>query len=151
MYRASGRVFIVVAMSAVAVIVTSAAAGAGGPVATASGKRPLLIGNCKKPQFEPQQVVIACADRGFIVTGITWSAWTKKAATGTGTGQINDCNPSCISGKVKKGPIQLRASKPQTCSNGKRIFSKLVYTWTSHAPVGPDTGSLAVGCKFAGL
>src|SRR5204863_4995762 len=101
--------------------------------------------------FQPQQVVITCADQGFIVTGVSWSSWTKKTALGKGTGQINDCNPNCISGKVKMGPVQLRAAKPQTCSNGKRVFSKLVYTWTAHAPVGPDTGSQPVGCKIIGL
>jgi hypothetical protein len=49
--------------------------------------------------------------------------------------------------------MSLRASKPVTCSNGRRIFSKLSYTWTTGAPVGnaPDHGSVPVGCKLAAL
>jgi hypothetical protein len=118
-----------------------------------AGSKPLLIGNCAKPKFEPANVILACGDASLGATGVSWSSWTGKAAVGNGTGQLNDCNPDCVHGKVKTAPMSLRASKPQTCSNGRRIFTKLAYTWTSGAPVGnvPDHGSVPVGCKLAGL
>ncbi len=47
--------------------------------------------------------------------------------------------------------MQLLLSKPRTCSNGQRLFTKLRYTWTSGAPVGPASGSVPVGCKLANL
>jgi hypothetical protein len=47
--------------------------------------------------------------------------------------------------------MQLLLTKPRTCANGRRLFTKLRYTWTAGAPVGPASGSVPVGCKLAGL
>jgi hypothetical protein len=145
MGRAGRRVLAVAGIAVVAALGFSVTADAGG--------KTLLIANCNKPKFEPVQVILACGDASFSATAVTWSSWTGKSATGTGTGQLNDCHPNCASGKVKTGPLTLRASKPQTCKNGRRLFSKLTYTWTSGAPVGnvPDSGSVPVGCKLANL
>jgi hypothetical protein len=132
-------------IAAIAVIGFSAVADA--------GSKPLLIGNCAKAKFEPPNVILACGDASIGATGVTWNSWTQKAATGSGTGQLNDCNPDCAHGKTKTGPMTLRASKPKTCSNGRRIFTKLAYAWTGGAPVGnvPDSGSVPVGCKLLNL
>jgi hypothetical protein len=152
MGRIGTRAVVLIATAAVAAVVASAMAGAN-PVASASAKKPLLIGNCAKPKFKPASVILACGDASLGATNVVWSSWTNKVATGAGTGQLNDCNPNCAQGKTKTAPMSLRASKPQTCSNGKRVFSKLAYTWTSGAPVGnaPDSGSAPVGCKLIGL
>jgi hypothetical protein len=140
-------------MAAVAAFATSNVAGASGPVASASGKLPLLISNCNKPKFKPASVILTCGDASLGATNVTWSSWGGKVALGAGTGQLNDCNPNCAQGKTKTAPMSLRAAKPQTCSNGKRVFTKLAYTWTTGAPVGnaPDHGSVPVGCKLIGL
>jgi hypothetical protein len=118
-----------------------------------AGSKPHLIGNCAKPQFKPANVILACGDASLGATGVSWTSWTQKAAVGSGTGQLNDCNPDCVHGKVKTAPMSLRASKPRTCSNGRRIFTKLAYTWTAGAPVGntPDSGSVPVGCKLLNI
>ena len=132
-------------------IAGSAGADAAGPVANAAGKRPLLISNCAKAKFKPRNVIIACGDASLGARGMTWSKWTQKTALGTGTGQVNDCNPDCAHGTTKSGPMQLLLSKPRRCSNGLRLFTKLRYRWTSGAPVGPAAGSAPVGCKLADL
>jgi hypothetical protein len=119
--------------------------------AEASGKRPLLISNCAKAKFKPINVIIACGDASLGAREMTWSSWTRKLALGTGTGQVNDCDPTCVKGTTKTGPMQLLLSHPRTCSNGRRLFTKLRYTWTAGAPVGPSSGSVPVGCKLAGL
>jgi hypothetical protein len=128
-----------------------ATADANGPVAEASGKRPLLISNCAKAKFKPINVIIACGDASLGAREMTWSSWTRKLALGTGTGQVNDCDPTCVQGTTKTAPMQLLLSHPRTCSNGRRLFTKLRYTWTSGAPVGPPSGSVPVGCKLADL
>ena len=145
MGRSGRRVLVIVGIAALAAIGFSVAANA--------GNRPLLIANCNKPKFKPANVILACGDASLGATGVSWSSWTSKSAVGTGTGQLNDCNPDCVHGKTKTAPMQLRASKPQTCKNGKRVYTKLSYTWTSGAPVGnvPDNGSVPVGCKLANL
>ena len=121
------------------------------PVASESAKRPLLISNCVKGKFKPKNVIIACGDASFGARSMSWSVWSKKRAVGTGTGEINDCNPDCVHGTTRTAPMELRLSKPQRCSNGRRLFSKLRYTWTAGAPVGPASGSAPMGCKLAGI
>ena len=80
-----------------------ATADASGPVAEASGKRPLLISNCVKPKFKPAKVIIACGDASLGARELTWSKWTHKLALGTGTGRVNDCDPDCVHGTMKTG------------------------------------------------
>ncbi|MGA9634808.1 MAG: hypothetical protein WBQ41_06165 [Solirubrobacterales bacterium] len=128
-----------------------ATADASGPVAEASGKRPLLISNCVKPKFKPAKVIIACGDASLGARELTWSKWTHKLALGTGTGRVNDCDPDCVHGTMKTGPMQLLLSHPRTCSNGRRLFTKLHYTWTGGPPAGPVRSSVPVGCKLANL
>jgi hypothetical protein len=141
----------VLAVTVVVALGVSASALASGPVAGESAKRPLLISNCAKAKFKPKNVIIACGDASFGARAMTWSLWSKKRAVGTGTGEINDCNPDCVHGTTRRAPIELRLGKPQRCSNGQRLFSKLHYAWTAGAPVGPASGSVPMGCKLAGI
>jgi hypothetical protein len=145
------RTLIGVVACAAAVASISVPAGASDPVASASGNLPRLINNCVKARVKPANVILTCGDASFRTTGMTWSLWTQKSAVGTGTGQINDCDPNCAQGKVKDALIQLQLSKPARCSNGKRVFTKLRYTWTQNVPVkGPTTDALPLGCKLFG-
>jgi hypothetical protein len=123
------------------------------PVATESGKRVELIANCFKPKFKPGTVIIACDDASLGAKAMTWQTWTRKKADGTGTGLINDCNPDCASGTTKTAPMELQLSKPQLCSNGKRVFAKLRFIWTSGPPISDAvaSGSVPIGCKLAAL
>jgi hypothetical protein len=129
------------------------AAAAASSVATESGKRVQLIANCFKPKFKPADVIIACGDASLGARGMTWSTWTRKKADGTGTGQINDCNPDCAHGTTRTAPMELQLSKPQLCSNGKRVFAKLRYIWTSGPPIADTvtSDSVPIGCKLAAL
>ena len=136
-----------------AVIAAFSAVALASPVATESGKRVELIANCFKPKFKPGTVIIACGDASLGAKGMTWSSWTRKKADGTGTGLINDCTPDCASGTTKTAPMELQLSKPQLCSNGKRVFAKLRYIWTSGPPISDQltTGTTPIGCKLAAL
>jgi hypothetical protein len=145
------RVRFVVGIAAIVAFGLCASALATGPAASQSAKRPLLISNCVKGKFEPKSVIIACGDASFGARGMTWPVWTKKRALGAGTGEINDCDPDCVHGTTRTAPMELRLSKPRRCSNGRHVFSKLRYTWTAGAPVGPASGSVPMGCKLAGI
>lgn len=140
------------ACATLAASISAMPAGASDPVASASGKLPQLINTCNKARVKPANVILTCGDASFQATGMTWSTWTQKGATGTGTGEINDCKPNCAQGKTKDAPIQLVLSKPAKCSNGKRIFTKVRYTWTQNVPVkGPTTDVIGLGCKLFNL
>jgi len=144
------KTLIAVGIAAMALVVSAAAAS---PVATESGKRVQLIANCFKPKFKPKDVIIACGDASFGARAMTWPTWTRKKADGTGTGQLNDCDPDCVHGTTVTAPMELKLSKPQLCSNGKRVFAKLRFIWTSGPPT-PDSsasGAVPIGCKLAAL
>ena len=145
------RLLLGLVITAAVAIGVAAAAFASGPVASESPKRPLLISNCAKAKFKPKNVIIACGDASLGARSMSWSLWSKKRAAGTGTGEINDCNPDCAHGTTRRAPIELRLSKPRRCSNGQRLFSKLRYLWIAGAPVGPGSGSVPMGCKLAAL
>lgn len=147
------KVSITVGIVALSALSISTAAAVNGPVTRESGRTPLLIANCAKPKFKPVDVIIACGDASFGARGMAWPTWTRKRAKGSGTGQINDCIPDCVHGTTRTAPIELRLSKPKRCSNGRRVFSKLRFIWTSGPPP-PGTvasGSVPIGCKLAGL
>jgi hypothetical protein len=145
------KAVLTVVIAAIVALGASAAA-ANDPVAGASGKRVLLIADCFKPKFKPKDVIIACGDASLGARGMTWSTWTRKKADGTGTGQINDCTPDCVHGTTKTAPMELQLSKPQLCSNGKRVFAKLRYIWTSGPPTDAlPSGAVPIGCKLAAL
>ena len=143
MRRTIRNTLIAIGIAAVAAIGVTAVADA--------GSKPLLIANCLKPRFEPRNVTIACGDGSLLATGVSWSSWTQKSAVGTGTGDINDCNPDCVDGTRHSAPIELQLTKPRKCSNGRRLFTRLRYTWTAGAPVGPPSAAIPFGCKLAGL
>jgi hypothetical protein len=138
-------------VKAVLLVVIGAILAFGAMAADASARRPLLISNCAKAKFKPINVIIACGDASLGAKEMTWSEWKHKIALGTGTGQVNDCDPDCVHGTTKTAPMQILLSHPRTCSNGLRLFTRLRYAWTSGAPVGPATGSVPVGCKLAGI
>jgi hypothetical protein len=151
-YDPAMKVLIAAGIAALTALGIAGSAGASGPVASESGKTPLLIANCFKPKFKPADVIIACGDASFGARAMSWSSWTRKRADGTGTGQINDCDPDCVHGTTRSAPMELQLSKPQLCSNGKRVFAKLHYIWTSGPPVGATaSGSVPMGCKLAAL
>ena len=146
----TGRTFLTAAI-AVAVLLAATATATAEPQATASGKLPLLIANCLKPKFEPRDVIFACGDASFGIRNVTWSTWSQKTALGSGVGEVNDCNPSCVQGQTKNGPMDIRLNKPRTCRNGRRLFTQLTFTWTAQAPSGPSTGTIPHGCKLLEL
>jgi hypothetical protein len=43
---------------------------------------------------------------------ITWSAWTTTQALGTGVNWLDNCKPSCASGRYYAYPVKLRAYDP---------------------------------------
>jgi hypothetical protein len=145
------KAVLTIVVAAIVAICVSAAALAS-PVASESGKRVQLIADCFKPKFKPKDVIIACGDASLGARGMSWSTWTRKKADGNGTGQINDCFPDCANGTTQTGPMELQLSKPQLCSNGKRVFAKLHYIWTSGPPpYATATGTVPIGCKLAAL
>jgi hypothetical protein len=52
------------------------------------------------------------ADGGDVVTGIRWSSWGSRTATGRGTVGWDDCAPNCAEGTTSYLPATVTLSAP---------------------------------------
>jgi hypothetical protein len=87
----------------------------GSPTATPAGS-PAAITVCTVPaggctlaesardMAERPQQIEASGDGSQVVTGLSWTGWGGARATATGTLQVNDCQPNCVSGKFTGYP-----------------------------------------------
>jgi len=98
---------------------------------------PLLVtteGASSSPTWsgiEPAALTTSNDSTGVILS-ISWSSWTATGATGLGSWQENNCEPSCNQGTITPTPATIQLSQPQ---NG--IFTSMVITTLG----GPYAGS----------
>jgi hypothetical protein len=118
----------------------SAAAPAGedpSPAAAAQGPRVYLASNCINPRYRPTTIIVACADAGAMVRGVTWSEWTNRLANGSGYARINDCAPNCAVGTFHSYPVLVTLSAPRPCPNtGRTQFTRVTLFFSAQRPVG---------------
>jgi hypothetical protein len=88
-------------------------------------KHNVVIINCEnKPQVEPRDFVLFCADGNAALEGLGWTSWTPKLASATATLVQNDCIPNCVGGHFHKYPVLVVLWRPVSYSHGVR-FSEL--------------------------
>jgi hypothetical protein len=59
-------------------------------------------------------------DGTAILSDMTWSTWTGSEAVGTGTYNLEGCNPNCARGTVYHVPVVVTFSQPvRSCSAGR--------------------------------
>jgi hypothetical protein len=132
-------------LTSVTVVVVAALGGA-----AAFGASHVRIPGCggnDRAAYKPDKVIVACGDGNFFVDRIEWSKWTRKAASGNGVGKVNDCMPNCAQGQFRSYKVKLIASKPVTCSNGKREFSRLAFYFRHKHPGTARKGAVNRPCS----
>src|ERR1700753_4072087 len=55
-------------------------------------------------------------DGGNVVTGIHWSSWGDRTATGSGTVGRDDCTPNCAEGTTRYVPVSITLSAPDAAA-----------------------------------
>ena len=69
----------------------------------------------------PRQIE-ASGDGSQVVTGLSWTGWGGPRATATGTLQVNDCQPNCVSGKFTGYPAMVTVTGLTAYrANGSRL------------------------------
>lgn len=81
--------------------------------------------DCEYPTQKPRAITLTCADGGLYVDQIIWSRWSPAGATGTGTYNVNDCQPDCADGRFFTAPVTVRLSD-LTEYKGKQYLRSLV-------------------------
>jgi hypothetical protein len=83
-------------------------AASASPSAHATGwysERTVVIGCLSRPEVRPGHFTLACADGDSYLTGLSWTSWTPKRASGHGTQVENDCIPYCAAGHFHRYPV----------------------------------------------
>jgi hypothetical protein len=119
----------------------SACGGSGPPADTASfgpaESGPGLVADCKKPSEEPKSITIACGDGNFVITDITWDSWGDEEAGGTGTAEVNPCEPNCAESKMANYIAGVTVSDIGDC-DGEPSYRKIEVDFQDEAPPGYD-------------
>lgn len=64
------------------------------------------------PQAVEPSAIYLQADGNGNVTGITWSSWTVNGAEGSGSINVNNCQPYCAVGTTVEVPVSVALSSP---------------------------------------
>jgi hypothetical protein len=76
----------------------------------------------------PRQIVLS-ADGSDAVSGLSWASWGGQQAAGSGTLQVDDCQPNCASGKFTDYPATVTLSGLTSYGeegSGLRAYSSIV-------------------------
>ena len=63
--------------------------------------------DCVSAEYKPESITLTCADGGWSIQAITWSAWSTQGATGNGIWRENLCEPSCAEGKFAEAKVKI--------------------------------------------
>jgi hypothetical protein len=109
---------------------------AGCPLPGSAGTAPAVpslmsLGN---PVQRPASAVLS-GDSTLGLQAMSWTGWGTTTATGSGTGWVDDCNPTCAAGTIHREPTQITLTSPATAC-GIRYFEQAELRWTATVPPG---------------
>jgi hypothetical protein len=99
------------------------------------------ISNCGPLASAPAELVLACGDGNYYLTGLHWQAWGTTSATASGTAHLNDCTPYCAAGHFHTYPVRVVATKRARCGAAV-YYARLEVTYPGRRPPG-QKGHLA--------
>jgi len=121
------------------------------PASTASAQNTNLrvfVSNCKKQVYKPKTITVFCADSGVVIEKIKHTSYGAKTATGTGTANVNLCEPDCAAGKTKNFKVKFALSQVKQCGDSYQ-FRKLRMSYVGAKPKGDRTINQTFPCADA--
>jgi hypothetical protein len=113
-----GRLSLVIAAISVPGLALGLGLGLGGPASAAAtsrgsaaavtslfAERMVVISCLGRPEARPDSFTLACADGNDYLTGLSWTSWTPRLASGYATQVVNDCVPYCAAGHFHSYPV----------------------------------------------
>jgi len=73
---------------------------------------------------EPAKIITS-ADGSGLVQNLTWSGWGSATALGTGTLEIDDCNPNCAQGTYTGYPATVTLTNLTPYGNEKQAYADM--------------------------
>lgn len=119
------------------------------PVGAASSSQVVLV-NCNNGVVKPALFEPGCMPSSEFFSKLSWTSWASNAF-GSGTFDINSCDPSCAGGKLLKFPVLVVAWKAQAWPHhaNRKYFSRLTVIFTGKLPKGQHgaTTTLTLSAK----
>jgi hypothetical protein len=93
-----------------------------------------------------------CMQSGEFISGMSWKVW-QSSSFGSGTLEVNNCDPSCAGGKYVKYPVLLVlwGAKAWPHHSGRQYFTRLTWIFTGKRPPGSKTTSQTFNLTANGL
>jgi hypothetical protein len=86
------------------------------------------------PQVRPSAFLVNCSDGTLFLAGLRWLRWDPAEARADGVARRNDCVPDCLSGRFTSRRVTVRLYRARTCSNGRREFTRFMFTYVGARP-----------------
>ena len=93
------------------------------------------ISNCGPLVSKPAELVLACGDGNYLLSGLAWSGWGSSTATGHGKARANDCTPNCAAGRFHSYAMTVTADRLTTCGKA-RYYARVTITYPGARPSG---------------
>jgi hypothetical protein len=100
----------------------------------------IVVLNCLgKAEVRPSSFILACADGNDYLTGLSWTSWTPRLASGYGTQVVNDCLPYCAVGHFHSYPalVVLWGRAALRGNPGTLRYTKITLIYTGARPKVP--------------
>ena len=123
-----GVLVIAVGAALVAIAVTNTSP------ATAAGHKTYFpqSGSAHQRVIRPRTLLLS-GDGTLWVAKTTWSHWSGTRADGRGTSVVNNCNPNCAQGHLRRDPVVVHLSRPHhKC--GHWFFNRVVLHYPKTHP-----------------
>jgi hypothetical protein len=114
------------------------------PAAAAGLPRsPAHLGSSAKAlKIKPRSIVLIGDGTGLLAgpnakgrNGIGWTSWTATSAAGTGSEQVDNCEPSCADGTFTGYPVNIEQWRPRSLG-GEMVFTRMTIWFTGARPKG---------------
>jgi hypothetical protein len=114
--------------------------------ASGGDQDPVVYADCVKPSIQPESITIACGDGNFVMSKITWDSWGDAEAGGSGTAEVDLCDPNCADGTIGKYISGVTLSDLKDC-NGEQAYLGIEIDFMDEAPKGfDDPYKSSLGC-----
>jgi hypothetical protein len=74
------------------------------------------------PSHRPSRLLLDCDSGHSQLLDISWSSWTRARAVGSGTLDVDSCDPDCVVGRFIKQPALVVLSQPRD-TDGRLLFT----------------------------
>ena len=138
-----GRLSLAIAAISVPALALGLGLGLGGPASAAAtsgtglfSERTVVISCLGRPEARARSFTLACADGNDYLTGLSWTSWTPRLASGYGTQVVNDGLPYCAVGHFHGYPVLvvLWGSAALRGNPGTLRYTKITLIYTGARP-----------------